>query len=90
MNVLRRWTVEDREHLAVVTLGAFELPDRGELVGRITENYVPARHLEGAVDALYAAHDFIGRVTGWKGDTREERDELLAEIEKHLPDAGGQ
>jgi hypothetical protein len=49
MSLIARWTVEDREHLAVVTLGPFELPDRGELVRRITENYVPARHYRGAV-----------------------------------------
>jgi hypothetical protein len=54
MNLLRHWTVEDREHLAVVTLGTFELPDRSELVRRITENYVPARHYRGAVASIEA------------------------------------
>jgi hypothetical protein len=51
MNVLRHWTLEDREHLAVVALDAIE-HDRGELVRRITTSYVPARHYQGAVDAL--------------------------------------
>jgi hypothetical protein len=51
--------------------------------------YVSADQLRAAVDALYSAHDFIGRVTKWTGADEDERDGLLAEIEKHLPAGGG-
>jgi hypothetical protein len=44
--------------------------------------------LAGAVDALYTAHDFIGRVSKWTGDTEDEQAEVLAEIARHLPQGG--
>jgi hypothetical protein len=43
---------------------------------------------QGAVEALYSAHDFISRVLGWEGDDDMEQSELLAEIAKHLPVGG--
>ena len=38
-----------------------------------------------AADALYSAHEFISKVTAWDdGESEEERDEVLAELESAL------
>lgn len=54
----------------------------------LAENKALAEQLRGVVEALYTAHDFIGRVSKWTGDTEDEQAEVLAEITRHLPQGG--
>lgn len=87
MSLIERWTiyVSREDGLPVCQPGPLE----AERHRFAAVEVVPAEQLEGAVEALYSAHDFISRVLKWEGDDDTEQSELLAEIAKHLP-VGGQ
>jgi hypothetical protein len=87
MTVIRR--DECAECGTPMVAGRILCPRNSEHIGRVTVEYVPRADADrGAVDALYSAHDFIGRVLKWEGDDDTEQSELLAEIAKHLPRGG--
>jgi hypothetical protein len=86
---IEHWTVEDREALVMVTLGAFDLPDRGELVRRITTSYVPRHQLAGAVKEVETLRAGISWARGMLTDG-ERPDKIDVFLGSVLDYRGGQ